>query len=135
MPIFRRTLKASREEVLATLDETGAFVSSCALSGRAAYAVELAAEELLSNVAKYAGRDGEPATASLLVDVAPGSVRLELEDDGPPFDPASVPPPPPMSLDASPGGRGIHLVRSLSRSLGYRRERDRNVLVVEIDPS
>lgn len=135
MPTFRRTLKASREEVLATLDETGAFVSSCALASRAAYAVELASEELLSNVAKYAGRDGEPATASLLVEAGADGVRLELEDDGPPFDPTSVPPPPPMTLDASPGGRGLHLVRSLSRSLSYRRERDRNVLVVEIDPS
>lgn len=131
MTSFRKLLAVRRESVLAALEEVQEFLSGCALTARTRHVVELAAEELLSNVSKYAYPDGEPGEAELVVDVRAEGIRLELGDSGRPFDPTAVPPPPPPSLDAAPGGRGLLLVRGLAASMRYRRDGTRNVLVVE----
>ena len=124
-------LTARREEVFRALDEVQRFLEGCAPSPRVRNAVEVAAEELLSNVWKYAYPPGEPGEAALLLETGPARVRLEVSDSGLPFDPTLVPPPPPPSLDAAPGGRGINLVRGLSSSFAWRRDGSRNVVVVE----
>jgi anti-sigma regulatory factor (Ser/Thr protein kinase) len=131
VPTFTKRLTARREEVLRALEEVQEFLEGCAPSPRVRNAVEVAAEELLSNVWKYAFPPGEAGEAELLVDVRPERVRLELADPGRPFDPTLVPPPLPATLDGAPGGRGIHLVRGLSSSFTYRRDGSRNVVVVE----
>ena len=131
MPTYRKLLEARRDDVFATLEELHEFVDGCALSPRTRNAVEVAAEELLSNVWKYAYPPGEPGQAALLLETGSERVRLEVSDSGVPFDPTGVPPPPPPSLDAAPGGRGIPLVRGLSSSFGWRRDGSRNVVVVE----
>ena len=131
MPTYRKLLEARRDDVFATLEELHEFVDGCALSPRTRNAVEVAAEELLSNVWKYAYPPGEPGEAALLLETGPERVRLEVSDSGVPFDPTGVPPPPPPSLDAAPGGRGIPLVRGLSSSFAWRRDGNRNVVVVE----
>lgn len=131
MTAFRRRLPARREAVLATLEEAPEFLSGCALTPRTRNAVELALEELLSNVFKYAYPEGAEGEMEVLIEPGPDGIRLELVDEGRPFDPLTVPPPPPMTLDGVPGGRGLHLVRGLARSMSYRRDGGRNVLVVE----
>lgn len=131
MPTFTKSLVARKWEVFAVLEEAHDFLEGCGLSARQRNAVELSAEELLSNVWKYAFPGGEPGAAALSLDVDGGLVRLEVSDAGAPFDPTLVPPPPPPSLDGAPGGRGIHLVRSLSSTFLYRREGSRNVVAVE----
>ncbi len=131
MPTFTKRLTARREDVFRALEEVQQFLEGCAPSPRVLNAVEVAAEELLSNVWKYVFLAGEPGEAELLVDVRPERVRLELADSGRPFDPTLVPPPPPATLDGASGGRGIHLVRGLSSSFTYRRDGSRNVVVVE----
>lgn len=135
MPTFRKSVAARRDEVVATLEELGAFLDGCGLSARARNAVDVAAEELLSNVLKFAYPEGEPGPATLVVDVGAVRARLEVVDSGSPFDPTRVPPPPAPTLDSEPGGRGIHLVRSLSSSFTYRREGSRNVVTVELRAS
>jgi anti-sigma regulatory factor (Ser/Thr protein kinase) len=131
VPTYRKLLEARRDEVFATLEELHEFVEGCAFSPRTRNAVEVAAEELLSNVWKYAYPPGKPGVASILLETGPERVRLEVSDSGVPFDPTGVPPPPPLSLDAAPGGRGIPLVRGLASSFAWRRDGSRNVVVVE----
>ena len=80
---------------------------------------------------KYAYPAGEAGDVALLIERDQHRIRLEIADTGGPFDPTSVPPPPPMSLETPRGGRGLQLVKSLARSLQYRRDGGRNVLVVE----
>lgn len=130
MPTFTRRIAARRAEVLAALEELQGFLDGCTLSARLRNAVDVAAEELLSNAWKYAFPDGEPGEVVLLLEVGEDVTRLEVSDTGFPFDPTLVLPPSPPSLDAAPGGRGIHLVRSLSSSFTYRREGSRNVVTV-----
>jgi serine/threonine-protein kinase RsbW len=132
---FRKLLPARREAILATLEEAPEFLSGCGLTPRTQNAVELALEELLSNVGKYAYPEGAEGEMEVLIEPGPDGIRLELVDEGRPFDPLAVPPPPPMTLDGVPGGRGLHLVRSLARSMSYRRDGGRNVLIVEFPTS
>lgn len=72
-------------------------------------AVLLVTSELVTNAVRHGGGDVE-----LRVIVEPGSVRLEVLDDGhaPLAAPESIPPP------DSVGGRGLHLVRSVARHWG-----------------
>lgn len=130
MPAFSKRIAARREEVLAALEEMQCFLDEVALSPRLRNAVEVSAEELLSNAWKYAFPHGDPGEIELAVEAEGDVARLEVSDTGIPFDPTLVPPPPPPSLDGAPGGRGIHLVRGLSSSFTYRREGSRNVVTV-----
>lgn len=130
MPVFTKRIAARREEVFATLEELQGFLDGAALAPRLRNAVEVSAEELLSNAWKYAFPHGDPGEVALTLQADGDGARLELADTGVPFDPTLVPPPPPPSLDGAPGGRGIHLVRGLSSSFTYRREGSRNVVTV-----
>lgn len=128
---FRRVRTARREDVLEILEEIQPYLSGCGLAPRTCFAVELAAEEFLTNVSKYAFPDGEPGEMTLAIEPGEDVVRVELTDTGRPFDPTAAPPPPPLTIDSAIGGRGIHLVRSLAESMSYRREGGRNILVLE----
>ncbi len=131
---FRRLLPASHQAVLETIDDALSFLSGCDLPPRVTYAVDLALEELLSNVSKYAYPSGAPGLIEVTIDGGPEEIRLEVADWGVSFDPTTIPPPPPPALDGPRGGRGLHLVRSVARSLRYRRDGSRNVTTVTFLP-
>lgn len=102
------------------------------IPSRALYAVNLALDELVTNVVLY-GYD-EPAGQSVTVRIVTkeGELTASVEDDGKAFDPLEVAAPdlnaPLAQRDV--GGLGIHLVRSLMDHVGYAREAERNVLTV-----
>ncbi len=83
-------------------------------------AVLLVTSELVTNAVRHGDGDVE-----LRVIVEPGRVRLEVLDDGhaPLAAPEVVPPP-----DA-PGGRGLHLVRSVSQHWGSGFDQDGRTMV------
>lgn len=96
----------------------------------AANAVQLALEELVSNVIRHA--DARGARLRIDVHVAPGAdgVRIAIEDDGQAFDPlAHGAPDVDAPLDErTVGGLGIHLVRNIATDLAYARRDGRNRL-------
>jgi serine/threonine-protein kinase RsbW len=102
------------------------------IPGRALYAVNLALDELVSNVILY-GYD-DPAGQQIIVRLEIDGPELcaWLEDGGRPFDPGSVEAP---NLSAplekrQIGGLGIHLVRSLMDKLEYRHDGSKNLLTL-----
>jgi len=99
---------------------------------RTLYAVNLALDELVTNVVLYGFTD--PANQQVLIKIATGGSELvaSVHDGGKPFNPLDVKPP---DLNApleerELGGLGVHLVRSLMDQVTYARENDQNVLTV-----
>jgi anti-sigma regulatory factor (Ser/Thr protein kinase) len=97
------------------------------------HGLDVALDELLTNIVNYGYRDGNPH--EILIDVSIGAdvLTIELQDDGMPFDPLSVPEPD-LSADLEHrhvGGLGMHFVRSLLDSVAYKRSNGWNVLTLE----
>lgn len=91
---------------------------------------ELALEEVFLNVAMHGGGAQGPATVWLELERADGRLSLSLSDDGPAFDPLSLPTP---DLDAPleerpVGGLGVHLVREMMDGVSYHHRDGRNSL-------
>jgi len=96
--------------------------------------VNLAVEEILANIISYGYTDNrEEHEIKLGVSVQPGEVRVDVEDDGRPFNPLEAPEPDttkPLE-ERTVGGLGIHLVRKLMDSLEYKRRDNKNFLTIK----
>lgn len=96
--------------------------------------LRLALEELFVNVASYAyGSGAGDVEVSIALDEDAHRIRVELADEGVPFDPFSHGDYvfPESIDDARIGGLGILLVERLMDSVAYRREAGRNVVTIE----
>jgi anti-sigma regulatory factor (Ser/Thr protein kinase) len=108
------------------------FAHEHRLAHRAAHWLELSVNEALTNVMCHAY--GDNARHEIVVDLIaqPDRIRVEIEDDGIPFNPLEVP------MVAQPGkleksaqsGRGISLIRSFMDELHYLRRDNRNLLTM-----
>ncbi len=99
---------------------------------RVLYAVNLALDEVVTNVVRHGFDDtaGQEIVAQIVA--RSGEMTTEVTDAGRTFNPLEMPPPnleAPLS-ERTLGGLGIHLVRSLMDGLEYRRENGKNVLTM-----
>jgi len=95
-------------------------------------ALDTALTEHLTNIITHGCRDGAPHRIRVRLTLDPPCVKATVIDDGPPFNPLEHPPvDTSLPLDQKPlGGLGIHMIRSSADELTYRRENDRNILVM-----
>lgn len=102
------------------------------LARELAFELELAVNEALTNIISYAYRDDAQHAIVIKLNAQPDRIRVEVEDDGVPFNLLELPfEEPPVSLEKSqPGGRGIPLMRGFMDELHYLRRDDRNVLTM-----
>lgn len=110
------------------LDALAAGMEASGVVGRSRQSILIAADELVSNVLNHReGRD-RPGVELRLERRDGGRLELEIVDDGREFDPfARAAPDTDLPLaEREVGGLGIHLARTLSESVGYRREGERN---------
>ncbi len=94
------------------------------------FKVNLVLDELSVNVVNYAG---EASEIEVCLDADADEVRVEISDDGRPFDPLNdaIEPDLDSPLEDRPiGGLGIHLVREMMDELHYRREDGKNRLAM-----
>jgi anti-sigma regulatory factor (Ser/Thr protein kinase) len=96
--------------------------------------INLAVEEILANIISYGYTDNrEEHEIKLGVSVQPGEVRVDVEDDGRPFNPLEAPEPDttkPLE-ERTLGGLGIYLVRKLMDGLEYQRQAGKNLLLMK----
>ena len=114
--------------VAAKIDE---FCASHDL-GHAAYAVNLAIDEVLTNTIEYGYEDDEGHRIEVIVRVEEESLVVVIVDDSLPFDLGIAPE---RDLDASLedtalGGLGLFLVHQMMDSVDYRREEGCNVVTL-----
>jgi anti-sigma regulatory factor (Ser/Thr protein kinase) len=120
----------ARRESVAVLDRIEAWCRAAGLPEPTVLDLRVVAEEILTNVAKYAFEPGTTAAAELALSRTETDVVLEFRDGGRPFDPLAEPPP---DLDAPlqerpVGGLGLSLVHALVDDVRYAREGPTNVL-------
>ena len=104
------------------------------LSPKTQYVLDLALEEMATNIIKY-GYD-EPGTRPIEISVGfdQKDLRLVLSDDGHEFNPLEAQAPAEAGIEERDiGGMGIYLTRNLVRSMEYERKENRNVLSICID--
>jgi serine/threonine-protein kinase RsbW len=94
--------------------------------------LSLALEEILVNVIRYGHPEGGKHEIVVWLSLEQDCVIATVEDDGVPFSPLEAPEPDLYSpIETRPvGGLGIHLVRSITDGLEYRRIEGRNRLVI-----
>ncbi len=94
------------------------------------FKVNLVLDELSVNIVNYGGEASE-IEVSLAADA--DEVRVEIADDGRPFDPLNDAMEPDLDApleDRAIGGLGIHLVREMMDELHYSREDGKNRLAM-----
>jgi len=123
-------VRDARRDGAAALDRLEARCRAEGLAEAVVMELRVVAEEVLTNVAKYAFEPGVAPAVELRVSFTQNAARLEFRDEGRAFDPLGEPSP---DLHLHPeerpiGGLGLTLVRALVDEARYEREQGANVL-------
>ena len=124
--------------VLENIPSVTAFIDSqleavdCPI--KAQMQIDVAIDELFSNIARYAYPDGRGhATVRFVFDEANRTISLIFADSGIPFNPLEQQEPDvnkPLA-ERPIGGLGIFLVRKTMDAVDYRREDGQNILTIQ----
>jgi len=126
------TLAADLASVGRASEWLRALAAEAGLDAEDAYRLDLCAGELLTNVIEYAYEDRASHSIELAATVGDREVRIEIADDGRPFDPVAhrLVRPPEVLSQARWGGWGLRLVRQFADEYRYERRGDRNVVTL-----
>jgi serine/threonine-protein kinase RsbW len=106
------------------------FGSAVALDAAHVQTFELALEEIFMNIVMHGSQPGSTPLVEVSLQRAAESVTMTVEDNGPEFDPLSLPPPDVSAglADRPVGGLGVFLVRKMMDTVSYARISGRNQL-------
>lgn len=120
---FSITLKNERSEIGRAVSVFEKFQEFHNLAENVANAVQVALDEMISNIISYAYEDEEEHNIKIKVNLTTKNIILQIRDDGKKFDPfsfAQTKPDTQSPLVKRPlGGLGLHLVTSLMDSCEY----------------
>lgn len=117
-------------EVSRVADELMRLATDCSIANDVLSDLQVAADEILSNIIKYGNSGSGQLTITVRLRVMPNEVTMEFVDDGTAFDPRDAPAPPSGQglSDRQMGGLGIQFVKALIDSIEYERINGRNHL-------
>ena len=132
MTTVRKTITNARADLAGVPQWVADFAAANGIPATVVADLNVALDEVLSNIAKYGYADDGVHSIGLRLTVSETAIEAEVEDDGIAFDPLSFPSP---TLDVAPaerkiGGLGIHFVRTLMNEVTYSRVAERNRLVL-----
>lgn len=106
------------------------FWSAAHLPPAQALPFELALEEVFMNVVLHGTTAGALCEVEVSLALTSDGLTMTIEDEGPGFDPLSLPPPDVTAslADRRVGGLGVFLVRQMMDSVSYERVAGRNQL-------
>jgi anti-sigma regulatory factor (Ser/Thr protein kinase) len=111
------------------------FFADAGLKSSTIYALDLALEEMITNIIKYGYDDRREHAIKVVVDIAGEAVYMLIEDDGHEFDPLSQNSPE-LDVDIADrqiGGVGIFLTLNMVNEINYSREDNKNKLRITVN--
>ena len=131
-PQLSVSLKNNLAEIERLSRLVDAFGEQQGLAPELLYAINLALDEILTNIISYGYMDEAEHHIEVRIAVTSDEVVATVEDDARPFDPTAAPAP---ATDAALaerkiGGLGIHLVRQLMDRVEYHRVDQKNCLIM-----
>ena len=129
---FELTLVNQQSEVARLLDRLEAFARQHGLAPRVLHDVQLALEEHLTNILVHGYDDEGEHSIRVHVQLSATDLRVEVADDGHPFNPLEHPAPDltkPIA-ERPVGGLGIHMMQKSLNGTTYRRADGKNILVM-----
>ncbi len=129
---MRIEVRNTRDAIAPATQQAEAWLLHNQIGSEATYLVLLAIEELVTNCIKYGYGDAADHVIAILLSVEDSTLRMEIVDDGDPFDPLNAPPPDLLSdiNNREEGGLGIYLLRELSDNRAYERRDGANHLTL-----
>lgn len=97
-------------------------------SRRDIFDVHLAVHEALENAIGHGNASDAAKHVQFSCRVSPGKIRVEIADEGPGFDPDSLPDPTAPGRLECPGGRGVMLMRAFMSRVEFQDRGNRVVL-------
>ncbi|MFZ0612665.1 MAG: ATP-binding protein [Desulfobacterales bacterium] len=135
-PKPRNTLSITLKNRISELEKLDrklrAFGNGIGLSKACIFQINLAVDELFTNIVKYGYADDDLHTIVVAVSHADGKITIRIEDNGIPFDPAAKQ----TSKLKDPvenckiGGLGLHLVQKIMDGIVYERCGEKNVITL-----
>jgi serine/threonine-protein kinase RsbW len=118
------------EEIGKVIDALESFGKANRIPPNVIHDMNVSLDEVLSNIILHACVGEAPRTITVRLAVSGRQLIVNVDDDGKPFDPLTVPPPDLSgpAKDRAIGGVGIHFVRALMDRITYVRHGDRNSL-------
>ena len=104
--------------------------SQCSFDGEQTYQIALALREGVANAIKHGNKQAAGKLVEVRFDRADGRLRIEVEDEGPGFDPNRVPDPLASENLLTTSGRGILYINNLMDRYEYRFEPGRGTILV-----
>ena len=121
------TIRNEIDDLAILRDGLNRFCAEHAVSHRTVTQLQVALDEIVSNIIKYAWPDGGTHELSVRMTAGAHSIQMEVVDDGQPFNPLTAPAPEQqLSRRRRPGGLGIHMTKQLVDDIAYFRENDCN---------
>ncbi len=133
MEAVERTFLANLETLPAIVGFVSEHAAAMGVHPKRVMHLELAVEEAAVNICSYA-YEIPPGEVTVRITPEPGVVRIELVDNGVPFDPLSMDAPDIKSEleNREVGGLGIFLIRRMLDEVHYSRRGDQNILSLAV---
>ena len=100
------------ETVAAAAAAVAEFVGRSGVSDDAAYGIDMAVREAVTNAVLHGNRQDENKTVELVLKSSPDAVEISVHDQGPGFNPEDVPDPTATENLLKTSGRGIFFMRT-----------------------
>ena len=126
-------LKNALTELDALFRHIERFGNSHALPKKLIFQINLALDELFTNIVSYGYADNNSHWIDFELRLDKGVVTICIKDNGIPFDPVAAP----TSSSAPPlencqiGGLGLHIVKKMMDDISYERKGDQNIITIK----
>lgn len=132
-PPLQLTLANDLAEIPRLADAVETFCEPFGPSTKDLLSLQLALEELVTNIINHGYTDGQAHTFTVALSAQDGGIRAVITDDASAYDPLArdeVDTSLPLE-DRAIGGLGVHLVKKLMDVSHYERRDGKNILTIE----